>query len=307
MTTRTEQLLSELAREAAERLPNEGMLKMQASGLRISRREEKSRRVSCVSRTSVGLIVRGRKEARMLDARLAYGAGACIVMSAELPDTFEAVGATHADPFLGLVLDIEEEVMRAVLAKLRGAPAGAGLAAVQGPRAASVFTAPDAVLDAFLRLLRLADEGADSAFIAPLVKEELYYRILTSPAAGAFRSLFHSGTPENRIREAAAWMRANYRRDFDMAEAAGRIGMSPATFYRRFREVIGASPRQYVKTLRLYEAERLMKEDGIDAAAAAFEVGYESAAYFSREFKRVFGLPPKQHVERARAQGEEAA
>lgn len=306
MTTRTEQLLSELAREAAVRLPHEGTLKMQASGLRILRREERSRRVSCVSRTDVGLIVRGRKEARMIDARLAYGAGACIVTSVELPDTFEAVGATHADPFLGLVLDIEEEVMTAVLAKLRGAPAGLS-AAVEGPRAASVFTAPDAVLDAFLRLLRLADEGAGSAFIAPLVKEELYYRILTSPAAGAFRSLFHSGTPENRIREAAVWMRANYRRDFDMDEAAGRIGMSPATFYRRFREVIGASPRQYVKTLRLYEAERLMREDGIDAAAAAFEVGYASAAYFSREFKRVFGLPPKRHVERARAQCGEAA
>ena len=306
MTTRTEQLLSELAREAAVRLPHEGTLKMQASGLRILRREERSRRVSCVSRTAVGLIVRGRKEARMIDARLAYGAGACIVTSVELPDTFEAVGATHADPFLGLVLDIEEEVMTAVLAKLRGSPAGLP-AAVEGPRAAAVFTAPDAVLDAFLRLLRLADEGAGSAFIAPLVKEELYYRILTSPAAGAFRSLFHSGTPENRIREAAVWMRANYRRDFDMDEAAGRIGMSPATFYRRFREVIGASPRQYVKTLRLYEAERLMREDGIDAAVAAFEVGYASAAYFSREFKRVFGLAPKRHVERARAQCGEAA
>lgn len=149
------------------------------------------------------------------------------------------------------------------------------------------------MLDALLRLLRLADEGSGAAFMAPLVKEELYFRLLMSPAAGAFRALFSSGTPESRIREAAAWMRANYRRDFDVADTASRFGMSAATFYRYFREILGASPRQYVKTLRLYEAKRLMMDEGMDAAAAAFEVGYESAAYFSREYKRAFGLPPK--------------
>ena len=163
------------------------------------------------------------------------------------------------------------------------------------------------MLDALLRLLRLADEGSGAAFMAPLVKEELYFRLLMSPAAGAFRALFSSGTPESRIREAAAWMRANYRRDFDVADTASRFGMSAATFYRYFREILGASPRQYVKTLRLYEAKRLMMDEGMDAAAAAFEVGYESAAYFSREYKRAFGLPPKAHVEACRAQTADAA
>ena len=133
-------------------------------------------------------------------------------------------------------------------------------------------------------------------FVAPLVKEELYYRLLTSPGAEAFRALFRSGTPESRIRESAAWMRANYRTDFDVDAVASRVGMSPATFYRHFRNVMGSSPRQYVKTLRLYEGRRLMLEEHFDANAAAFEVGYESPAYFSREFKRAFGLPPKAYL-----------
>lgn len=308
--TETQSVLEVLAREAAARLAHPGALKIQASGLKILRREESNRLIDCVASASVGFIVAGEKAARMLGANLRYGAGSCIVTSVELPDSFEAIGATSRNPFLGIVLDIEEEVMTTVLARMRDRPMpefifGAG--GVQGSRAATVFPASEQILDALLRLLRLADEGAGAAFMAPLIKEELYFRLLMSPAAGAFRALFSSGTPESRIREAAAWMRAHYRTNFDVAETASRFGMSAATFYRYFREILGASPRQYVKTLRLYEAKRLMMDENMDAAAAAFEVGYESAAYFSREYKRTFGLPPKAHVEACRAQGAAAA
>jgi AraC-like DNA-binding protein len=35
-----------------------------------------------------------------------------------------------------------------------------------------------------------------------------------------------------------------------------------------------------------------MLTDGLDAASAAFEVGYESASQFNREYSRFFGQPP---------------
>ena len=36
--------------------------------------------------------------------------------------------------------------------------------------------------------------------------------------------------------------------------------------------------------------------DGLDAASAAFEVGYESASQFNREYSRLFGQPPIRDV-----------
>ena len=42
------------------------------------------------------------------------------------------------------------------------------------------------------------------------------------------------------------------------------------------------------------ESERL------DAASAAYRVGYEDASHFNREYKRLFGLPPLRDVERLR-------
>ena len=95
---RTQSILEELAREAAARLPHPGALKMQASGIKIIRREESNRLIDCVSSTSVGFIVQGRKAARMLGASLAYGAGSAIVTSVELPDSFEAIGASRETP-----------------------------------------------------------------------------------------------------------------------------------------------------------------------------------------------------------------
>jgi AraC-like DNA-binding protein len=41
------------------------------------------------------------------------------------------------------------------------------------------------------------------------------------------------------------------------------------------------SPLQYQKTLRLHEARRVLLADGLEAADAAYRVGYESPSSFS--------------------------
>jgi methylphosphotriester-DNA--protein-cysteine methyltransferase len=50
--------------------------------------------------------------------------------------------------------------------------------------------------------------------------------------------------------------------------------MSPSAFHLHFKSVTAMSPLQYQKRLRLQEARRLMLGDGLDAAEAAFRVGY---------------------------------
>jgi AraC-like DNA-binding protein len=60
------------------------------------------------------------------------------------------------------------------------------------------------------------------------------------------------------------------------------------------------SPLQFQKSLRLNEARRLMMADNLDAAAAAFQVGYENPSQFNREYKRAFGTPPKQDITKIR-------
>jgi AraC-like DNA-binding protein len=60
------------------------------------------------------------------------------------------------------------------------------------------------------------------------------------------------------------------------------------------------SPIQFQKQLRLQEARRLMLTENIDAASAAYRVGYNDAAHFNREYKSIFGIPPMRDIQRIR-------
>lgn len=44
-----------------------------------------------------------------------------------------------------------------------------------------------------------------------------------------------------------------------------------------------------------------MLAEGLDAARAALQVGYESPSQFSREYRRLFGSPPRANVSRVKA------
>jgi AraC-like DNA-binding protein len=72
--------------------------------------------------------------------------------------------------------------------------------------------------------------------------------------------------------------------------------MSLSVFHQHFKTVTGLSPLEYQERLRLQEARRLMTGEGLDAAEAAFRVGYESPSQLSREYRRFFGSPPRQDV-----------
>jgi AraC-like DNA-binding protein len=85
-------------------------------------------------------------------------------------------------------------------------------------------------------------------------------------------------------------------------ELAARVQMSTPTFHQHFRQLTAMSPLQYQKWLRLNEAKRLMLNEHLDVASAAFRVGYESPSQFSREYARSFGAPPKRDIAVMRAQ-----
>ncbi|MDE5832609.1 MAG: AraC family transcriptional regulator [Desulfovibrio sp.] len=103
------------------------------------------------------------------------------------------------------------------------------------------------------------------------------------------------GANENRVALSLTWLREHFRESFSMPELARLANMSVST-NRAFRRATSVSPPQFQKRLRLYEAQRLMLMENLDARSAASRVGYESEAQFSREYKRLFGLPPFRDV-----------
>lgn len=65
----------------------------------------------------------------------------------------------------------------------------------------------------------------------------------------------------------------------------------------RFRIALGLGIREYIETLRLYAASRLLQGQRFEGYLIAMAVGYEHQETFCRAFRRHFGYPPSGCIE----------
>lgn len=156
------------------------------------------------------------------------------------------------------------------------------------------------VLKAFLRLLELEDKPEQIPVLSPMIVREIHFRLLAGPQGNLLRTISTLGTQSNRVAQAIAWIRNNFKDPLEVDTLAGKVHMSLPTFRKHFKLVTSMSPTEYHKRLRLYEAQRLMLEENTDATNASYAVGYESPNQFNREYKRLFGDPPQRNVSQLR-------
>ena len=89
---------------------------------------------------------------------------------------------------------------------------------------------------------------------------------------------------------------------------AKEVGMSRAAFARRFNNLVGMPPMEYVTHWRIDLAASLLRDKGVSVASAAASVGYASEAAFGRRFQKLRGQPPgsyRSHYLRAKQSPEE--
>lgn len=94
------------------------------------------------------------------------------------------------------------------------------------------------------------------------------------------------------IARVLARLAADHQSAFSVPELARLAGMSPAQFFRRFRETTGSTPLAWLRRERLRHAQRLLLESDEAVQQIAFTVGYRDAFYFSRDFRKHVGVSP---------------
>lgn len=150
--------------------------------------------------------------------------------------------------------------------------------------AVSEVTLP--LLNSFHRLIDLLNSPLDIPILAPLIQKDILYRLLTGEQGQRLRQIASVGGHSHQISRAIDWLKSNYREQLRVHELAAHVSMSTSTFHHHFRSLTAMSPLQFQKSLRLHEARQLMFTEHMDAATAAFQVGYESPSQFSREYSR---------------------
>ncbi|HEY6792995.1 MAG TPA: AraC family transcriptional regulator [Trebonia sp.] len=265
----------------------------QVGGMKVFSTTRTTAPLGNVAEPVVSLVAQGAKRSALGSRAFDYGAGQFVVITVDLPLTSHITAASEHEPFLGCSLPLDPPTIAGLLLESR-LPARTAL---DGPAISVSDAAPD-LIDAFVRLLKLVGSPQDARVLAPAVRREIHWRLLTGPHGGLVRQV---GLADGRVAvvaSAIAWIKDHYDEVIRVEDLAAAVGLSISSLNRHFRAATSMSPVQYQKQIRLQRARiRLLANPG-DVAGAGHAVGYTSASQFNREYRRLFGAPPGEDAAR---------
>ncbi len=293
------ELRAELARKIALYMGSAENRATEIPGLSLHRRVAPTAPCSVTYEPGVTVIAQGRKRVDLGRTTFIYGESRYLLTSVDLPIVSQVIEASEKAPCLAMSLKLEMSVVRELLNReeIQVARAAADRPAMATGEATVEF------LSACCRLIDLLDTPEDIPFLSGLVQREIIYRILRGPEGARLQAIATLGDQSHRTAKAIAWVRSNYAKQLRVEDLAQVAGMGVSTLHHHFRTLTAMSPVQYQKQLRLQAARGRMLIDGLDAASAAFEVGYESPSQFNREYRRFFGQPPMRDIRTLRSPG----
>lgn len=102
------------------------------------------------------------------------------------------------------------------------------------------------------------------------------------------------GNPvHSRITAFESLARTHFSDRWKVSDYAASLGISTTHLNRLCREVLGQSPKDYLHSLTIQEAKRLLAYTKLDVASIGYRIGIDDPSYFSRVFMRQTGQSPR--------------
>jgi YesN/AraC family two-component response regulator len=105
----------------------------------------------------------------------------------------------------------------------------------------------------------------------------------------------HIRTP---VDEVILYIESNQRFDLMLAEAAALVHLNPSYFCKLFKQQKGVTFTDYMTSVRMREAARLLEHTALRITEIADRLGFADAAYFSNTFKKETGTSPSEYRKR---------
>lgn len=98
------------------------------------------------------------------------------------------------------------------------------------------------------------------------------------------------------IERAVAIVEANMSNsNLDINMLCAEMAMSKSSLYRKFADITGQKPTEFVRSIRLKRAAELIKTGEQPISEIAYVCGFASPSYFNRRFKEMFGTSPTEY------------
>ncbi len=287
--------MTELERLMNDFNDSEGVTETSIPGVSRFRAEVGLSRTPALYEPALAILARGRKTIFSGGREMEYNPENYLVSSLTIPVEC-AFDASSEEPVIGIYIKLDMTMLHDLIGRMDPSDRR------DGRKAPAITVSPmdPPMKDAVLRLVGCMANEQDARALGTGLVREVLYRVLCGEQAHMLHELANHSADFSRIAHSLTLLQNSIGEKIDVERLASSAHMSVSAFHRAFRDMIGESPIQYLKKLRLNKARDLMLQDGMKAYMAADKVGYESPSQFSREFKRYFGQSPADMVRQTR-------
>src|SRR4029078_6577699 len=205
--------------EQISRIVSEDGAKEVLPGFFLARLSRPSESLNTVHAPAFCFIAQGRERAVLREEVFRYDPGHYLLFTVDLPLIFQIEEATPDEPYLGLRLDLDPSLVASVLME-------SGIKFKEGDasaKAMDVHSIDPNLLDAVVRLVRLAQEPETRNVLAPLVVKEIIYRLLAGGQGARLGHLLASGDTQ-RISRAIWHLRRHFDEPRKIGDCARQLG-----------------------------------------------------------------------------------
>lgn len=82
---------------------------------------------------------------------------------------------------------------------------------------------------------------------------------------------------------------------FNVERLAEEVGVSRAQLHRKMKDILGLTPSDYIRNVRLKRACELLMRPDIEVTQVAYQIGFASQPHFSSHFKKYTGFTPSEY------------
>ena len=94
------------------------------------------------------------------------------------------------------------------------------------------------------------------------------------------------------------WLEANYLKPVQVSQLAQLVNLSSRTLHRRFKQATEQNPLEYLQSVRIEAAKKLLEKSHENIQRIVNYVGYDDISSFTRLFKKHTGLSPSQYAKK---------
>ncbi len=125
--------------------------------------------------------------------------------------------------------------------------------------------------------------------ILGVIMENHLYKLSSERSEYGFRKSI-------KLQQAMNYMEESFRQHLSLEDIATKIGMTPQSFCRFFKDMAHCSPIDYLNSYRIERSCYQLLTTNLSVTEIAFENGFNDLSYFIKTFKKYKGTTPKKYM-----------